>query len=192
MGLLLPFDAETTGLIEYKKPSGSDFQPHIVQLAAALIDEDTRELQQSMNVIVKPDGWGISQEVIDIHGITYEQAMDVGIPEKMALEMFLELWAKCRQRIAFNTTYDNRIIRIAIKRYLDEQTADRFHEGSHGTEWYCTMIHARKVMGGKQPKLEEACKYFDIELQNAHQAWADMQACMDVYWGIQDHNNPKT
>lgn len=189
--LLLPFDAETTGMVDWKKPSGGDDQPHIVQLAASLVDEDTRDIVQSMNVIVQPNGWEISQEMTDIHGISHEQAMDVGIPEPMALDMFLALW-NGRTRIAHNTTFDNRIIRIATKRYSDEQTIDRWKEGSQGEEWVCTMLKARKVMGGKQPTLAEAYKHFTgKDLENAHTAWDDMLGCMDVYWAIQDSQQSK-
>jgi hypothetical protein len=88
--LILGFDAETNGIPIWKEPSDSENQPHIVQLAAILVDEDTREEVDSMDVIVKPDGWEISQEMTDIHGISMEQAMDVGIPEPEALQMYLE------------------------------------------------------------------------------------------------------
>jgi len=185
--MILAFDTETTGIPDWKIPSGDKAQPHIVQLAAALFDEDTHQVVQSMNVIVRPDGWDIPQETIDIHGITLEQAMDVGIPEPMAIDMFLELWGG-RTRIAHNTTFDNRIIRIATKRYSDDKTIDRWKEGSQGSEWICTMLAARKIMGGKQPSLQEAHKYFTgVDIQNAHSAWVDTMACANVYWAIQDH-----
>lgn len=190
--LILAFDTETTGLPDWQSPSESETQPHIVQLAAALVDEDTRAIKQSMNVIVQPSGWTISQEMTDIHGISHDQAMDEGIPEPLALDMFLALW-NGRTRIAHNSTFDNRIIRIATKRYSDEQTIDRWAEGSQGNEWYCTCINARKVMGGKSPKLEEAYKHFTgKDLENAHSAEADMLACLDVYFGIQDSVLAKT
>lgn len=186
MGNLLSFDTETTGIPDWKIPSGDESQPHVVQLAAALFDKDTRQVTQGMDVIIRPDGWVIPDEVSEIHGITTEMAMDVGISEKLALEMFMELW-NGRKRIAFNTTFDNRIIRIATKRYSDEQTIDRWKEGAQGEEWYCAMLNAKKIMGGKQPKLEEAYKHFTgKDLEDAHSAWPDMKACMDVYWGIQD------
>lgn len=184
--LILAFDTETTGLPDWKSPSGDECQPHMVQLAAALFDQDTREVAQSMNVIIKPDGWDIPQETIDIHGVTLERAMDIGVSEEMALDMFISIWGGCT-RIAHNTTFDNRIIRIATKRYSDEQIIDLWKDGSQGNEWVCTMLAARKIMGGKQPTLQEAYRYFmGADFENAHSAWADTMACADVYWAIKD------
>ncbi|HHS83672.1 MAG TPA: 3'-5' exonuclease [Gammaproteobacteria bacterium] len=185
--LILGFDTETTGLPDWKAPSGDECQPHIVQLAAQLIETDNKEVIQSMDVIVRPDGWDITQETIDVHGITQEHAMDVGIPEKMALEMFLELW-NGRKRIAFNSTFDNRIIRIGTKRYFGEDVIARWKEGKQGDEWECMMLAARKIMGGKQPKLTEAYKHFTgQELEGAHRAMADTEAMMSVYWAVKAH-----
>lgn len=185
-GNLIFNDNETTGMIQFKKPSGGDEQPHIVQIAALLVDPNTRQTIQSMDVIVKPDGWTIPQDAIDVHGITTEFANDVGIPEKLAIEMFLELWSG-RKRIMFNTTYDNRIIRIGTKRYFSEDVQDAWKAGSKDIEWYCTMINSRKVMGGKVPKLEEAYRFFfGKEQENAHNAMADALANMEIYWAIQD------
>lgn len=181
--LVLGFDTETTGIPNWKTPSGGDDQPHIVQLAAGLFDVDTKDMVQSIDLIIKPDDWEISEETIEIHGITKEYAMDVGVSEKMALEMFLDLWSN-RKRIAFNTTFDNRIIRIATKRYCDEATINAWKDG----EYECAMIKSRKVIGGKNPKLIDAYKHFiGNDLIDAHSAMADMKACMDVYFACQNH-----
>lgn len=172
------FDVETTGIPDWKAQSEAEHQPHIVQLAAHLVDLDTREIQSSMNVIVKPEGWVIPQETIDIHGITNERALAEGIPEAEALQMFLAMWDG-RKRIAFNTTYDNRIIRIATKRFCSEEVQEQWHQG----EYECAMQLSRKVIGGKVPTLAEAYKHFTgKELEGAHTALADTNACMEVYF----------
>ena len=178
------FDTETTAIPDFKAPSESEHQPHIVQLAALLVDLDTEQTIQSMDVIIRPDGWTITQELTNIHGITQEMAMDIGVSEKLAVDMFLQLWNR-RPRMAFNSTFDNRIIRIALKRFFDESIVDSWHEGAQGVEWQCQMIAARKIMGGKQPTLAEAYKHFTgNELENAHSAIADTKACMDIYFSI--------
>jgi DNA polymerase-3 subunit epsilon len=179
MNLALVFDTETTGLPLFKEPSEGDNQPHIVQLAASLVDLDTQKVVQSMDVIIKPDGWIIPDETAAIHGITTEHALAVGIPEKLALEMFLALWAG-RIRIAHNTTFDNRIIRIATKRFCSEEAQEQWHAG----EYFCTMVNARKVMPiAKNPTLGEAYQHFTgKELVGAHSALADANACMEVYF----------
>lgn len=180
------FDSETTGIPDFKAPSESEHQPHIVQLAALLVDLDTEQTIQSMDVIIKPDGWTITQELTDIHGISHEHALNVGVPEKLAVDMFLQLWNR-RPRMAFNSTFDNRIIRIALKRYFGTDMVDKWHNGSQGVEWQCQMIAARKIMGGKQPTLAEAYKHFaGKELENAHSAMADAKACMVIYFAIKN------
>lgn len=185
--LLIFNDNETTGIVEWKKPSGGEDQPHLVQMAALLVDPVSRKTIQSMDVIIKPDGWIIPDEAVAVHGITTEYANDVGISEKLAFEMFLDLWSG-RKRIMFSTTYDNRIIRIGTKRYFSEDIQDAWKAGSQGVEWYCTMINSRKVIGGKTPKLEEAHEFFfGKKHENAHNAMADAVANMNIYFAIQDH-----
>jgi len=56
---LLPFDTETTGIPIWSTPSGNENQPHMVQLAAMLVDSETKEIVESMDVIIKPYGWVI-------------------------------------------------------------------------------------------------------------------------------------
>lgn len=189
--ILMPFDTETNAIPDWKQPSDSPQQPHIVTVAALLVDGETREELDSLDLIVRPDGWEITQETIDIHGITMERAMDEGIPEKEALDAVMELWSRADLRIAHNTTFDNRIIRCAQKRFFPDDCPDHDEIMRAWKEdkalYYCTMIHARKVMGGKQPTLAEAYKHFTgNELQNAHTAMADARACAAVYWGIMD------
>lgn len=185
------YDTETTGLPDWKKPSGGESQPHIVQLAAICVDADTREIVGKLDCIIKPDGWEIPQETSKIHGITTERALDEGIPEREAVGRFLSLWRGCH-RVAHNRTFDQRIIRIALKRYFDKEEQDLWAEKDNHD---CTMLMAKPIMqmppktknryGFKPPKLEEAFTFFTGDsMKNAHQAMADTEACMAVYWAI--------
>ena len=119
MKTILFYDTETTGLPNWTTPSGGDDQPHIVQLGAVLVNEDTQEIIQSMDLIIKPDGWVIPQETIDVHGVTNELAAEVGVPEHFAV-MMLHLMRGNADRVAYNKTFDQRIVRIAMKRFMDE------------------------------------------------------------------------
>ena len=171
----------------WKEPSDSPEQPHIVQLAASLVDMDTRAIISSMDVIVQPDGWEIPHDIIEIHGITNEYASEVGIPEPQAVAMLLSLWSDAdRVRIGHNQPFDARILRIALRRYLDDTIADAWKQGRA----LCTMRMARPIMDlprGKWPNLVEAYRFFTGEtLTDAHTAAADVQATMRVYFAIQD------
>ena len=194
MNLKLFFDTETTGLPDFKAPSESAHQPHIVQLAALLVDMDTRETIQSMDVIIRPDGWTIPEEVAAVHGITTEHAAEVGIPEHLAVSMFMELWVG-RPRIAHNEQFDARILRIALMRHQSKDAANIWKSGpAECTALMATPIcqippTAKMVRAGfnklKTPNLGEAYRHFTgNELVNAHSAMADVMACRDVYFAI--------
>ncbi|RWY82369.1 3'-5' exonuclease, partial [Pseudomonas aeruginosa] len=79
------FDFETTGIPEWKLPSEDPCQPHIVEVAALLCDAAGNTIDR-FEAIVRPNGWEITPEMTAIHGISHEQAMDVGISEAEALE----------------------------------------------------------------------------------------------------------
>lgn len=187
---ILPFDSETNALPDWNMPSESPHQPHLVSLAAALVDSVTGDVLEKMDVIVKPEGWEITQETIDIHGITMERAMDEGISEADALDRLIDMWCKCDLRTAFNATFDNRIIRIAQKRYFSPDNSVQMEWMRSWNDdkelYYCTMQGAKKAMGLKKPpKLGEAYQhFFGKPLVNAHQAMADTMACMEIYFAI--------
>ncbi|WP_338881504.1 3'-5' exonuclease [Achromobacter veterisilvae] len=194
------YDTETTGLPLFKDPSEHPDQPHIVQLAAALVDMDSRETIASMDVIVRPDGWIIPDEVAAVHGITTEHAAAVGVPESLALFMFLELWGG-RTRIAHNESFDARIVRIAQHRAGElDHDLDQWKSGTaECTARLATPIvkcpPTAKMLAAnrthyKTPNLSEAVQFFTGKpLENAHSAMADVRGCMDVYFAIQDMRN---
>lgn len=179
------FDTETTGIPNWKVPSHMPEQPHMTQLAAVVMDIPNRRVINSISVIIRPDGWTIPDGCVELNGITTEYAMDVGIPEKMALELFIALAQDEYSdvfipRYAFNTTFDNRIIRIALSRYM-KTLADPWKEGPYE----CQMIAAKKYLKRKSVKLTEA--YQEIigeELQDAHNAMADTQATIDIFYAM--------
>lgn len=54
----------------FSEPSEHPGQPHIVQLAALLVDPESHETIASMDVIVRPSGWTIPDDVAAVHGTT--------------------------------------------------------------------------------------------------------------------------
>lgn len=194
MNLALFFDTETTGLPDFKATSEAPHQPHIVQLAACLVNLDTRQTIASMDVICRPDGWTIPDDIAAIHGITTDYAIDVGIPESLAVSMFMKMWGG-RLRIAHNEQFDARIVRIALMRHVGQEAADIWKAGkAECTALLSTPIcqippTAKMVKAGfnkfKTANLGEAYRHFTgKELENAHSAMADVQGCMEVYFAI--------
>lgn len=193
MQYIVSYDTETTGLPDWKVPSDSEHQPHLVQLGAVVVNAETREVIDTLDVIIKPDGWEIPDEVAEIHGITTERALAEGVPETDAVDRLLAM-CKGRHRVAFNRTFDQRIIRIALKRYgYDDEVMGAW---ANKEDHDCSMLLAKPVMqlppkgryGWKSPKLVDAYRHFTgEELEGAHTALADAKASMEVYWGVQDY-----
>lgn len=207
MNLKLFYDFETTGIPLYNEPSNDPRQPHITQLAAKLIDVGTPDAPQcnvvaSIDVIIKPEGWFIPDECVALNGITTELALDVGVPEREALQVFLGLWSAANERVGHNEGFDARIGRIAIKRLLnDDQLADVWKAGPA----YCTQRNAvnhckvpptdamlaRNNRSWKTPSLAEAYQHFTgLVHTGVHRAMADTNATVAVYVGIRKAENP--
>jgi len=175
----LIFDTETTGLPDWKEPSEAPHQPHIVQLAAILFDEELRKIQASMNLVVRPDGWSIPPEVSAVHGIDDELAHSIGVPEFSVIESFLNLVNVADRRAAYNTNFDDRIIRIGLKRFYDDDRAEAYKAGDK----FCVMRACSDEVGiGKFPKLTAAYLHFTgKELEGAHDALADAKAALEIH-----------
>ena len=186
------FDTETSGIPEWKIPSDDPSQPHIVQIGAELVDGDSAEILQSLDVIIRPDGWTISPELTAIHGISQEYALQHGIPEKEAVEALLGLRKEAGLRVAHNATFDDRIVRIALKRFFDPlvpeseelKPSDIWKQGDK----FCTCWGSRKAVGlGKLPTLEEAYLALTGEiLSGAHNAANDVRACRIIYFALKE------
>jgi len=183
------YDTETTGLPLWKEPSNSEGQPHIVQLAACLVDLPNQKTIASMDVIID-NGILIPGETSDIHGITTEKAAQFGVTAGSALNMFLGLWRNSEVRVAHNQNFDARLIRIALARHFNQ--ASDVHDAWKTGQSLCTMrmanpyTKAEGSIGGKRPKLSEA---LDIlmgkKLEDAHSAMPDVLGCMDLYFHCQ-------
>lgn len=204
---LLFFDTETTGLPSSRRAADDERQPHCVQLAALLTDEQGVEIS-SINVLVKPDGWTIPSFVSRIHGITTEKAARFGVREVVAAGMFYDLACQADRLVGHNVGFDCQILTTMFAR-------------AKRPEWtlperrICTMkaaapllnipptlgMRAKGMTGPKSPRLEECVSYFLGEkLKNAHDAMADVRACKEIYFcmraiaehGAIDSEDPET
>lgn len=194
------YDTETSGLPLFNDPSEDPRQPHIVQLGARLVDLETRKAIATIDLIIKPDGWTIPAEVAAVHGITTEHALDVGVPEDLALQMLLAMWERSDTRVAHNITFDDRIVRIGLKRATIAELMGRSDAWKEGpTECtarlstpICNLPPTAKMIAAKRnhpktPNLGEAFEFFTgNKLDGAHSALVDVDACIAVYYAIKD------
>lgn len=185
------FDVETNGLPLWKEPSEHPDQPRIVSLAAMLHDENRKSVR-CINTLIKPDGWVIGEDTIKIHGITNECALAEGRPIIDVLKEFLSMLDEAQVIVGHNVSFDLRMIRIETKR-LGIDVPER--------ETYCTMKKSTELcdirpteamlyagfVRPKNPKLTEAYQIlFGKELDGAHSAMVDMEACAEIYYHLQD------
>ena len=198
---IMVYDFETNGLPIFNQPSDDPQQPHIVQAACVLVDGVSRQELASIDLIAKPDGWTIPDDVAAIHGITTDRAAQLGVAEIDIVAIIWGLWSRCSIRLAHNETFDARMMRIALKRYADRLGPDWDPDQWKAGQAACTAIlsqpilklpataamHATGRHGSKKPKLTEAYKFFfGKEMENAHTAMGDVRGCLSVYWAIQD------
>ena len=175
------FDCETTGVPAKGLKWDEHFNqfPHVVQLAWSFGDKER-------SFIVKPDGWIIPDEVVEIHGITTERAIAEGVPFDVIVDEFLADAAAaplvCAHNIYFDTSMVKaNILRVCGKEYYDAKAEDALHKGKR----IDTMMKTIKFVGalysngkpGKFPRLEELfAKLFEGETFPAHNALEDVRA----------------
>lgn len=175
--IILFFDTETTGLINYKVDLLDASQPRIVQLAAAVTDEYGSILDQ-MDCIIKPDGWTISEDTVRIHGITTERAEAEGIPMREALLRFNAMKSICTHRAAYNISFDKQMM-------AREAGACGIPHDSTGIASICVMQMAKAYLNAKSIKLRDAYQaIMGKPMENAHSAMGDTKSAMDIYFKI--------
>lgn len=189
--MLLFFDVETSGLPDFNKRASDPTQPHIVQLAALLTDNDGAAVE-TYNKIIRPDGWIIPEDVIAVHGITNEKARAIGVPEGDAARVILRMINSASVVCAHNCQFDKFIARIALRRFgLLEDAQDAWWKA---LPTFCTMRATTDIcklpgkFAGKYkwPKLQEAYQHaFQRSFDGAHDALADVTACKDIYFWLQ-------
>jgi DNA polymerase III epsilon subunit-like protein len=173
---MLFFDTETTDLPNYKSPAGPH-QPHVVQLAAVLVEGSS---ERSLVTLVRPEGWTIHPKAQDTHGITLERAQAEGVPIAQAVEQFDELLAAADLAVAHNVRFD---------RLLMDSEYSRLDRRADWPATFCTMVAATDIVrlpGNygkyKWPSLEEAFRHFYHRAPaGAHDALADVRTCMAIF-----------
>jgi len=128
--MYLIFDTETTGLpLSFSKPI-SDFEnwntARCVQLAWQLHDKDG-VLIDSSNDIIKPVGFEIPLQVIEIHKISNEIANKHGVPISDALSKFSKVLLQSQFLIGHNVQFDVNIIGSEYLRLGYENTLINFN-----------------------------------------------------------------
>lgn len=186
---VLVFDTETTGLPLWKEPSDDPAQPYIVDIAASLFDGSGLEIER-FDALVKP-GCPIPDELVLLHGISTEMAMDQGVEIATANSALMGLIADANLIVGHNVSFDIRMARIQAAR----ATGDKW---DNPLPTFCTMRRttnlvcalgpkARHPQDWKWPTLIEATRhFFNEDHAVAHRARPDCDASARIYFHLKE------
>lgn len=187
--MILVFDTETSGKANFNLPPSASSQPKLVQLGLQLLDPLTLQMRAQFETLVSHDSLVIESGAFDAHGIRTEDAQAYGIPLYEAVGIFEAFRQKATVLVAHNYEFDSIIMRSSYAR-IDKPLE------SNGAISICTMrgmtTHMRLPNPGrpgfKWPKLSEAFKFCTgRDIENAHNALADVSACAEVYRWLKRH-----
>lgn len=184
---ILFFDTETSGLPIKGLPFDHPAQPKIVQLAA-ILTQDTGEEISSFNVIID-NGVDIPTAASQIHGITTDMALWLGIKPKAAAYLFNRYLDVADLIVAHNIKFDLQMLELQgivgfPLKHSKFCTMD-------ATRDICQLPPTEKMVaagfgGYKAPKMSEAyAHFFGKEFDNAHNAMADVTACKEVFFKLE-------
>jgi DNA polymerase-3 subunit alpha len=185
--MYLIFDTETTGLPQNYNAPLTDFEnwPRLVQIAWQLHDM-RGNLIRNRNLIIKPDGFTIPYNSVQIHGITTERALEEGLDIKEVLAMFEEDIKEASFGIGHNIEFDYNIVgseflRAGLTNALEP--LDPLDTKLVSTD-FCAIPGGR---GGqyKWPTLTELHqKLFGKGFDDAHDAAYDVDATARCFFGL--------
>lgn len=180
------FDTETTGLFLFKDketgepvPADDPRQPRLASFAVILADENGDEISREKH-FVAPDGWSIDGTyAAEVNGLSDEFLTENGVPVADILDLWEGYITEGYIAAAFNAQFDCKMMRAELRRAgredLFEQTRNTcLMRGlaPYKDEGLC-------VVRG-YVKLSEACEYFGIVNENAHDAMADAEAALGI------------
>ena len=190
--MLLIFDVESSGLFDFKAPPDASHQPRLVEMAAALYYEmEPQIIAQQISLVVKPEGFEIPEAASNIHGITTETALAIGLPTQVVLAAFNGLMRVCTASAAFNYQYDENVLRGEFLRLGKPHRFGGLIQGTQRKqERIDVMLDAKdhcKIPGKyndwKWPSLAEAHQhFFGQPVDQAHEAMADVKATAKIHF----------
>ena len=179
------FDTETSDMYKFNKPHDDPSQPWIVQLGFILSTRDA--IYQEGNFLIRADGRKIEPGAEAIHCISSEISEEIGMDEKLVLELFANLILLSDTLIAHNIQFDAKVLLASVSDRYDEALLNRL---KNRKGQFCTMLAGTNIckLPGrfgkyKWPKLQELhIHLFGEEFIDAHDALADVRATRRCYY----------
>jgi len=180
----LIFDTETTGMVKWKVPPSDASQPDLVQIAMILVECDDWRLASRVSLLVQlPEGAEIEPEAEATHGISSDACARYGVPPIVACSLFNQLCLQADILVAHNLSFDRSVMETALYRLGNRPNR------MDGLQPVCTKEATTDVLKlpgkygkYKWPTLAEAYRHYTgLEIEGAHDALADAEACLTVY-----------
>lgn len=188
--MYLFFDTETTGLPKNYQAPLDDFSnwPRLVQLAWSIYDFKGNHWE-SVDYIIKPDGFIIPEEASKIHRITQARAEAEGISLQKALKHFKDEIDRVTYLVAHNIDFDEKIVGSELLRNKMPNTlvtANKICTMKRSSD-ICRIPNGRGAY--KWPNLSELHNFlFNIGFSDAHDAQVDVKACADCFFELKRRN----
>lgn len=195
-------DTETSGFLK-NCPADDPTQNTACEIAVAMVNLETRNIEQIVSMIIKTDAPISSFLVNEIHGISNELSHAIGADADVALSAVMRIVEACDWNVTcHNVPFDKKVMAVMLER---SSMPYMVHDWNNAT-FYCTMERTTPAcdlpptpamvkagrLGPKAPKLEEAYQFFfNAPMGKAHRAWVDVQRTIDVYFALQDFNAGK-
>ena len=164
------FDTETTGTILEEENHS-----RLVQIAWLLCDKNL-QIKKKRSYIIKPDGFSIPKESVNIHGITTLKAKRLGENIDVVLKDFIRDYGHCRYVVGHNIAFDIKMLNYELlKNKYDIKLNGPYIDTMLESIEFCDL--KQKNGESKYPKLTELyIKLFGETFDDAHDAMADINA----------------
>ena len=182
--LICVLDTETTGKdIPLFHVSNSEKWEviRLVQFAYELYRMDGTLVEKKC-MMIQPDGFIISDEVIAIHGISNERARLEGLPIQSMFDALSEILSRTSVLVAHNMEYDSNVILSEMYRYHQDSLIAQWNM----TEKECTMLMGKRLVK-RWAKLSALAELCSITVPSGlHQADVDTHLCAQVYFYLRN------
>lgn len=168
---LIFLDTETTGLCPKEN--------RIIQCFAKI-----PQLGVSINLEMNPGGGVIEDAALAVNGKTREELLSRDLTQKQgAIQLAQWVHDHIGYRgnvVCHNSPFDKPMVEEWFGREGLNFGKTFFYQ------WECTYaiatwMRSRKVIKPKSLKLVDLCNYFGIQIKNAHEASADVEATIELY-----------
>jgi DNA polymerase III epsilon subunit-like protein len=177
--MFLVFDTETAGLPRDWSAPAADVHnwPRLVQIAWLCCDEADAEVA-SREYTIRPEGFVITRQASDVHGITTKRALAEGVDLQPVLKEFSEAVLSADMVVGHNVDFDTKVVGAELIRagMANVFTGKTLRCTMRESTDYCRLPGKR---GYKWPTLTELHEtLFGGGFEGTHGALADARAAM--------------